>query len=204
MKRFTRVLTLAALTAALTVPVSAGEKQLGVGDKLPAALLKTMDGSTFGLTSAIAEKPTVLIIYRGGWCPYCTKHLSKLMEIEDALVAAGVQLLAVSPDQPSKLVETADSRPGFNYTLLSDQDLEFMEALGIVFTVPDDLVSKYKNQHGIDLEAASGRSHHKLPHPAVYVIDTERTIQFAHVDPNYRKRLDPEAILKAAESVTNS
>jgi hypothetical protein len=29
-----------------------------------------------------SEKPTVLIFYRGGWCPYCMKHLQAPAGIE--------------------------------------------------------------------------------------------------------------------------
>jgi len=204
MKSKTHILPLVGLLAATFLTTMGESKQLGVGDKLPAAILKTQDGAAFGLASAIAQKPAVLIIYRGGWCPYCSKHLSSLVEIEDALAKEGVQLLAISPDQPSKLAETADQHSDFHYTLLSDQDIEFLEALGIVFTVPEDRVSKYKNNYHIDLEAASGRTHHKLPHPAVYVVDTSGTIRFAHIDPNYKVRLDPDAILEAVRQLTHS
>lgn len=174
---------------------------LGVGDHLPPGILKTMDGEDFDLAAAIARRPTVLIVYRGGWCPYCSSHLSALVDIDEALADAGVQLLAVSPDQPSKLAETAAGIEDFHYTLLSDQDLAFLEKLGIVFTVPAAKVALYKRIHGIDLEAASGRSHHKLPHPAVYIVDTDGIIRFAHVDPDYKKRLDPSVILETARRI---
>jgi peroxiredoxin len=37
-----------------------------------------------------------------------------------------------------------------------------------------------------------------LPHPGVFVIGKDGVIRFAHVNPDYKTRLDPEAILKAA------
>ncbi len=57
----------------------------------------------------------------------------------------------------------------------------------------------------IKLHAAlDGKTHHLLPHPAVFVVDAKGAIRFAHVNPDYRQRLDPQAILKAARSGANA
>ena len=42
-------------------------RPLLIGAKAPDLTLKTGDGQPFSLREAIAEKPTVLILYRGGW-----------------------------------------------------------------------------------------------------------------------------------------
>ncbi len=72
------------------------------------------------------------------------------------------------------------------------------KAFGITFKVPDELVAKYKSDYQIDLEAASGQNHHLLPHPAVFIVGRDGIIRFAHVNPDYKSRLDPAEILKAA------
>jgi peroxiredoxin len=64
--------------------------------------------------------------------------------------------------------------------------------------VPAELVTKYKTEYQIDIEATSGKTRHSLPYPAVFIIDAKGVIRFAHVNPDYKKRLDPKAILKAA------
>lgn len=191
---------LTALTTALTLcTVAAGP--LKKGDAIPDVTVQTADDKTVHLKKLVAEKPTVLIFYRGGWCPFCTKHLSALVEIQDDLKAAGMQMLAISIDQPSKLKETPNYDK-LGYTLLSDADARAAEAFGLVFTVPDNLVAKYKNEYKIDLEAASGRTHHKLPHPAVYVVSKDGTIQFDYINEDYKVRLEPRKILAAAKSAT--
>ena len=38
-----------------------------IGDSVPELTLTTIDGGDFNLNTAIKEKPTVLIFYRGGW-----------------------------------------------------------------------------------------------------------------------------------------
>lgn len=38
-----------------------------IGSQLPAISVKDLEGKPFDLNMAIAEKPTVLIYFRGGW-----------------------------------------------------------------------------------------------------------------------------------------
>lgn len=171
---------------------------LAVGQTIPDSTLQTEDGKSVKLRELVSEKPTVLIFYRGGWCPYCTKHLMALAGIEKDILAAGYQILAVSPDQPSVLAETPDRRE-LKYTLLSDSSMETAKAFGLSFEVPEELVSKYKNEYQIDIEAASGKKHHLLPHPAVFVVSKDGRITFAHINEDYKVRLEPEAILKAIQ-----
>lgn len=90
------------------------------------------------------------------------------------------------------------NKPG--YRLLSDSDAAAAKAFGIVFQVEDTLVKKCKDAYRSDLEAASGRTHRLLPHPAVFVADTGGKIRFAHVNPDYKARLEPTRILEAAQT----
>lgn len=50
------------------LPSSPGQvRPLMVGAPLPAVQLKTAAGEDFDLGSALAAKPTILVLYRGGW-----------------------------------------------------------------------------------------------------------------------------------------
>ncbi len=169
-----------------------------IGDAVPDVTLRTEDDKEVSLRRLVSEKPTVLIFYRGGWCPFCNRHLQSLAGIEKDLEKAGVQLLAISMDQPSKLKTTPD-REKLHYRLLSDSDAVAAKAFGIAFKVDDATVEKYKG-YGINLDAASGRDHHILPHPAVFIADTAGKICFAHVNPDYKVRLEPKKILEAAQA----
>lgn len=200
-----RTLLITTLILALTVlSIARGEpptEPLGIGDTIPTGHLKSETDRDVDLRALVAESPTVLIFYRGGWCPYCRRHLAELAEIVPALDEAGFRILAISPDQPSKL----RAKPDFGelpYTLLSDSSMTISTSFGIAFRVDDELVDKYMNSYGIDLEGDSGETHHLLPHPAVYIVDTEGVIQYAHVDPDYKERLDPDEILATAASIT--
>lgn len=187
-----------ALAVAATIASDLPSKRLTVGDSVPSVTVRTEEGKAVNLQKVVSEKPTVLIFYRGGWCPFCTRHLKELAGFQEELRNAGLQLIALSIDQPVKLRETPH-REELSYRLLSDSDASAAKAFGIAFKVDDATVKKYKESYQIDLEAAAGRTHHLLPHPAVYVVDRSGKIHFAHVNEDYKKRLEPEKILAAAK-----
>jgi peroxiredoxin len=197
-----RRLVLAGLLGLAFLPVALAlspPPPLGVGDQVPPVSVRDAEGQPVALRSLLAEAPAVLIFYRGGWCPFCVRQLGGLAEIEGDIRAAGYRLHAISPDSPEKL-RAKPALAELSYTLFSDSKVEAITAFHLGFKVPDELVAKYKNDYHIDLEADSGETHHILPHPAVYVVDREGVVRFAHVDPDYKKRLEPEKILEALKA----
>lgn len=177
------------------IPHSAANvKPIQIKEFIPEVTLRTPNDDPVNLTELVAQKPTVLIFYRGGWCPTCNRHLAQLQKVEARLLAMGYQILAVSPDRPEKIKQTA-ARGRLNYRLLSDSSMAASRAFGVAFRVNDKTVRKYKEELNIDLEADSGQTHHQLPVPSVFVIDTTGQIIFAHSNPNYKKRLDADILV---------
>jgi len=174
-------------------------RPLKEGDRAPSATLSRPDGQPVTLSKVYSAKPTILIFYRGGWCPYCNTHLGQIAKAEAELVKLGYQVLAISPDQPEALRASID-KGGYGYQLLSDSDMVLSSAFGLAFRVDDPTVEKYRG-FGIDLDKASGRSHHLLPVPAVYIVDTKGVIRFAHWDADYKKRLESADLIAAARRV---
>jgi peroxiredoxin len=144
--RITPLLLLSTFVAAAGTPA----KPLQRGEAIPDVVLRSDTDEELRLRKLAAEKPAVLIFYRGGWCPFCTRHLAELGAIEKDLLAAGVQLLAISMDQPAKLRETPN-RDQLGYRLLSDQDATAAKAFGIAFRVDDATVKRYKDQTSVKL-----------------------------------------------------
>ncbi len=171
---------------------------LPVGAAAPAAVLTRADGSSADLAALYAAKPTVLIFYRGGWCPFCNAHLAALAKIQPDLLALGYQIMAISPDQPAELEKTS-AKHHLNYQLLSDSQMKLAQAFGLAFRVDDTTLTKYRG-YGIDLEKYSGQPHHLLPVPAVYIVDQSGKIRFVHYNPDYKQRMSDEEILAAAKS----
>jgi peroxiredoxin len=164
---------------------------LGKGETLPQLRLKTIDGQAFDLNAAVAKKPTVLLFYRGGWCRYCMRELSGMEGIVEELTGAGYQLLAVSPDKPEELAKTRDNEQ-LTFTLLSDSDASAIQAFGLAF---QGAPTQYKT-----LEEYSGATHHALPVPAVYILDTDGTIKFVYFNPDFKVRMSPSEVLEQAKA----
>ncbi len=173
----------------------ASNQVLKVGDTVPKVNIRTTDGKTHDFRDFLKTKPTVLIFYRGGWCPYCNLHLKDLKKIGDDVKKRGYRIVAISPDRPEELKKSIEKNK-ITYTLLSDSKSQAADAFGLSFEVDKGTLDKYKG-YGIDLEKSSGEKHHKLPHPAVFVVDRDLKIKFSHHDPNYKVRLKNEDILKA-------
>ncbi|MBI2213882.1 MAG: AhpC/TSA family protein [Acidobacteria bacterium] len=169
-----------------------------IGEKIPPATLLDEAGKPYDLAASIARKPTILIFYRGGWCPYCNMHLAQLQKAEQALVDLGYQILAVSPDRPEKLAAPKDKN-GLHYVLLSDSAMVAAKALGLAFRVDDAIVTKYRG-YGIDLEADSGKKHHLLPVPAAFVLGRDGTVKFSYVNPDYKTRISGALLIAAAKA----
>lgn len=193
-----------ATPAAKPVPDSAELIQpVKVGETVPDVTLTNADGMTFKLMKLVKHQPTILIFYRGGWCVYCNTQLGQLKQIEVPLQKLGYQILAVSPDKVEKIRESLQ-KYDLSYMLVSDSDAEAIKAFGLAFRVDDATFNKMKKDFGIDLEEHSGKSHHLLPVPAAFVLDKKGKILYSYVNPDYRVRVDSQALLSAAEQAVRS
>ncbi len=173
-------------------------RPLLIGAAVPDVTLRTTEGKVVALRDAVAKQPTVLIFYRGGWCPYCNRHLGQLQTAESELLKLGYQILAVSPDRPAKLAEGVEKGKQ-THTLLSDASMNAAKGFGIAFRVDDATLEKYKG-YNIDIEEASGETHHLLPVPTVFIVGVDGRVNFVYANPDYKVRLQPAVLLAAAKA----
>ncbi|MFY0688208.1 MAG: AhpC/TSA family protein [Cyclobacteriaceae bacterium] len=148
-----------------------------IGEEMPDATLYNLEDEPITVRELVKSKPTLFIIYRGSWCPYCNKQLAGLQMAEEAIRNLGFQIVAISPDTPTDMRETIDNNE-LTYQVYSDKTTEFITQMGLVF----------KDKKG-----------RVLPVPAIYMVDTDGLVQFSYVNSNYKVRPEPELILKAAE-----
>lgn len=174
-------------------------KPLKSGDKIPNIFLKNELGNMINVNNSLKEKPAVLIIYRGGWCPYCNLQMSALRTIEDEFYKLGYNIFGISPDKPEKLAESKNKH-NFKYQLLSDSKMFVSRAFGLAYKVPDEEVKTMKEKYNTDIEGDSGETHHLLPVPAVYLIDNKGIFGFQYSNPDFTVRMDSNELLKIAKS----
>ncbi len=165
-----------------------------IGETIPTASLMDALGKKFDLNAAVAAKPTILIFYRGGWCPFCSKQLSGLQAIAPELEKQGYQLIAVSTDKPEGLMQSA-SKEKLSYTLLSDADLNLSKQFGIAFKAPKgywEMLPKTTGGMNTDL---------LLPVPSVFILDRKGAIRFEYINPDFKQRLSAELLTAVTQSI---
>ncbi len=171
---------------------------LKAGAKVPSTNLKTLDGKDISLRTALGKKPTVIIFYRGGWCPFCNAHLSELAKIDGDIRKRGYQIVAITPDLPEELNKTID-KDHLTYKLYSDSKADAMMAFGVAYRLDDPTFTKYRDQYKIDLERSSGQKHHILPVPSVFVVNAKGKITFVYSNPDYKIRIKGQDLLEALD-----
>ena len=196
---FALALVLPLASHAALAPGASTARPLAVGALAPDATVKTPDGAAFDLGATLAEKPTVLVFYRGGWCPYCTRQLAELAGFEPKFLALGFQIIALSTDAPAGLAPTAE-QDHIAYRLLSDRGMAAASAYGVAFRVDAATVEKYRG-YKVDLAPVPGEPDARwLPVPTVFVIGRDRIIRFAASNPDFKIRLPAAELLAAAEA----
>lgn len=182
-------------------PVAATAEQavpLAIGERAPAALVKTATGTEIDLAQAMGGKPTLLIFYRGGWCPFCNTQLVELQAYQERFVALGYQILAVSADASEALPATAEKTRAA-YTLLSDREMKAASAYKIAWRVPAEMAARYASR-GIALAPIPGsKGEHWLPVPSVFIIGRDGLVKYVFSDPNFKLRPPAAKVYAAAE-----
>jgi peroxiredoxin len=107
--------------------------------------------------------------------------------------------VAVSVDKPE-----AEARMQATYSIpfpvLSDSDVTIISSFHVARIVGTDESTKMKG-FGVDLESYSGRTHHEIAIPALFLIDRAGTVRWAHSDPDIRVRPSTEQILAVIDAI---
>ena len=176
--------------------VSAQEAPEGlfIASKAPDFKAKDQNGIEIRLKDLLKKGKVVLVFYRGQWCPYCNRELSRLQDSLQLINDKGATLIAVSPEKPDNISKTIEKTKA-TYSILYDQGLKIMKAYDVEFEVPENTITRYRNA-GLDIEKSNGDNGKYLPVPAIYIIDKESTITYRFFEPDYKKRPSVLELLK--------
>lgn len=108
--------------------------KLKPGDKVPDFTLSDVEGNRFHLYENLHSIKTMLVFYRGEWCPICNIYLSNLQNQIAQFRDANTQLIALSTDSPTgarnmkqRLGLSFVILPGMNKKIIEDYDLFYNE-----------------------------------------------------------------------------
>ena len=104
------------------------EQRLQPGDMAPDFTLPDADGNPVSLSSFRGRR-VIVYFYPAAMTPGCTKEAQGFRDNLADLAASGVDVLGISPDEPSKLAKFRE-RDALTFPLLSDADTKIMQAYG--------------------------------------------------------------------------
>jgi peroxiredoxin len=185
-----------ALVAQLAA-LGAGRRAPRVGQRFPGFALPDANGRFHTLADLLMPgQPLVISFHRGLWCPWCRVESAGWGDAASALAAAGARLVTISAETAGRAAALAGRAGALG---LVDVDLGLCLALGLVITIPAALAEHYR-AGGDDLAGLLGGSGRLLPIPATFLIDAQGIVRFAFVDPDFRQRAEPAAVLAALRS----
>ncbi len=138
-------------------------------------------GGTFRLPSRRGVGSTVIVFYRGHWCPYCRRYLAKLQLHREAFAQLRAQVVAISPEPIATSAMLARELV-LEYPLLSDPRGEVIDHYGARNTFTSATTV--------------------LPHATVVVVDADGIVRFKSVDRNFKKRTTMRTILIALREIS--
>lgn len=176
-----------------------GTGALQPGDHAPAIILPDQHGKLFDVATLLARGPVVVTFYRGGWCPYCNLELKAYQAVLPRLAAAGASMVAISPEKPGDVAETA-SKNAATFPVLSDVGQVVGRAFGVTYAFTEELRSVYQG-FGLDIPGKNGTPDDwSLPLSATYLIGADGVILWADTRTDYRERTDPREVLEILEN----
>lgn len=168
------------------------------GETMPSFLLPDHMGRLVRLEDLLSQGPLAVTFARGHWCPYCRIAVSALAEVADDAAAIGARIIAVVPDrqEDAAKLKAEASAP---FPILTDIDNGYALSLGLAFWVGEKM-QEHMLARGVDPTGSQGNESWFVPVPATFVVGRDGKIVARHVDPDYRKRMEVDAILDALKA----
>ena len=171
----------------------AGGQGLASGAKAPSVSVKTSVGEPLALADLWQKGPILLVFYRGGWCPFCNFQIREFVKSQAEYDKRGVTPVFISVDTVDESKKTAATYD-IPFPVLVDPDLSAHRAFSVTRKASDAEVEKLMG-YQIDIEKASGATHHEMAVPSIFLIDETGTVRWSHSDPDYKHRPSTEQLL---------
>lgn len=103
---------------------------LPVGESAPDFELPDQDGKPRRLSALLGGKPIILYFYPADFTPGCTREACDLRDLHTQILAAGLQVVGISPQPPESHRRFRDEF-GLPFVLLSDEKKDAFRAYGV-------------------------------------------------------------------------
>ncbi len=176
----------------------AGSTAPMVGDLMPDFFMPDHEGRLVTLQSLLDRAPAVLAFHRGHWCPYCRLNMVGLAEIEHQAKPAQIVAISSEVQQYTRMLR---AEAGAEFPFLTDVGGGYALSINLAVWV-DEAMAGMIGGAGWDIPGYQGGTPWVLPVPAVFVVGQDGIIVARHVDPDYRRRMELDALLDAVKLVS--
>ena len=167
---------------------------LFINSKAPDFKVKDQDGIEQSVKDLRKKGPVVVLFYRGFWCPYCNRELSRFQDSLQFITEKGATLVAITPESSEGIQKTRE-KTGASFPIISDTDMKLSKAYQVNYEVDEKTRNRYKS-FGTDLSVINQQKGSVyLPVPAVYVINRDGSIVYRFFDADYKRRPSVKQIL---------
>ncbi|TKB53376.1 redoxin domain-containing protein [Ferrimonas aestuarii] len=135
------------------------------GAQFPCIELPKLGGGKLNLGAP--EKKTnwkMVVVYRGGHCPMCTRYLRKIGEAKSDFAKLGVDIVATSADDESQALEHF-MQLKVNFPVTYGLTVEMMRELGLYISRP----------------LSTSETNHFYSEPGVFIINEHNEIQILDI-----------------------
>jgi peroxiredoxin len=172
-------------------------------DRMVARLEANQVGASAPQIGDLLERgPVVVSFNRGHWCPYCQLNADGLAEIAPEVRRLGAEIVAISPETHQYGAALRDYA-GAPFPVLTDLDNGYSLSLNLAFWVGDEKREAMK-ESGFDISLYNGNETWILPVPATFVVGRDGLVKARHIDPDYRRRMELDAIVGAVAAESGS
>lgn len=166
---------------------------IAVGRTIPDVGALDTNGQRINLLEAVRQGPTVLLFYRGGFCDFVNYQLRSLVVRGHQFEKVGVPFILISPDSPEAVAATRAAH-NIQWPMLSDADLSIIKAFKLTHEITDPELAEIKRFKMQPPKApAGGRA--MLTYPAVFLVDEQGKVKWAHAETNPEMLVAPDQIL---------
>ena len=176
-----------------------GEIGPQIGERIADFNLPDENGRLVSLTSLLQSGPVVISLNRGHWCPYCKLELRSIAAAHSQIRKLGVHVVSIMPDT-AEFTSSYSSANDLPFPILTDVDLGYSLALGLVFWVGDEVKNLYE-EAGIALQRYHGNQSYFLPVAAKFVVGKDGLVKARQVNVEFRERMEPADLVAELEKL---
>lgn len=153
---------------------------LKLGEKLPE--LQFSGEQEITSTVELIGKPSVIIFYRGSWCPFCVAQIKEVVAEYQQAIYKGVQFVLISP-QPDMVTKKLAQKFDVPFMFLTDVNNAAAKKLNLV------------DAEGLPLDKSDQGVDNNTVYPTVIVTDKRGDILYCDKTASYSARPDAKEYL---------